>query len=250
MTALPHPVPPAEPKLDRPELHWEEDQAPAMPFGARNPRPRRPRVVVADDRITADQAYRLACEGTGLLWRGDYQNARQLLQAMTRRVDKRPRKPADTLLAAFNQHRMAQAQRARILGMLLIPSTPAMASRCAARRTRGWPANRLMVRPTRPTWPLRELLGLIGAYEWRRKGVEIPALGGDRIHPHYGVFSPVRGEYVDLVAQARCRPATRPSTSASAPACCRPCWSDAAWLVIATDQDARACARETWNAWA
>ena len=48
---------------------------------------------------------------------------------------------------------------------------------------------------------LRELLGLIGAHEWRKKGVEIPALG-DRIHPHYGVFSPVRGEYVDLVAKA------------------------------------------------
>ncbi|TAH51231.1 MAG: class I SAM-dependent methyltransferase, partial [Betaproteobacteria bacterium] len=48
---------------------------------------------------------------------------------------------------------------------------------------------------------LRELLGLIGAHEWRRKGVEVPALGG-RIHPWYGVFSPVRGEYVDLVAAA------------------------------------------------
>lgn len=32
--------------------------------------------------------------------------------------------------------------------------------------------------------------------------MEIPALGGDRIHPHYGVFSPARGEYVDLVAEA------------------------------------------------
>jgi methylase of polypeptide subunit release factors len=48
---------------------------------------------------------------------------------------------------------------------------------------------------------LRELLGLIGAHEWRKKGVEIPALG-DRIHPCYGVFSPVRGEYVGLVAEA------------------------------------------------
>jgi methylase of polypeptide subunit release factors len=48
---------------------------------------------------------------------------------------------------------------------------------------------------------LRELLGLIGAFEWRRKGVPIPALGAS-IHPHHGVFSPVRGEYVDLVAQA------------------------------------------------
>ena len=52
---------------------------------------------------------------------------------------------------------------------------------------------------------LRELIGLIGAHEWRKKGVEIPALGpgpDNRIYPHYGVFSPVRGEYLDLVAQA------------------------------------------------
>jgi SAM-dependent methyltransferase len=50
---------------------------------------------------------------------------------------------------------------------------------------------------------LRELLGVVGAHEWRKKGVEITALGdapNNRIYPHYGVFSPVRGEYVDLVA--------------------------------------------------
>lgn len=49
---------------------------------------------------------------------------------------------------------------------------------------------------------LRELLGIVGAHEWRKKGVPIAALGGERIHPHYGVFSPVRGEYVALVARA------------------------------------------------
>jgi methylase of polypeptide subunit release factors len=48
---------------------------------------------------------------------------------------------------------------------------------------------------------LRELLGIIGAHEWRKKGVEIPALGA-RIHPHYGVFSPTRQEYIELVARA------------------------------------------------
>ena len=42
---------------------------------------------------------------------------------------------------------------------------------------------------------------MIGAHEWRKTGVDLPAVGG-RIHAHYGVFSPVRGEYVDLVAQA------------------------------------------------
>ena len=52
------------------------------------------RVQVIDDRMPADTAYRLACEGTALLWRGDFQNARQLLQALARRVDKKkPEKP-------------------------------------------------------------------------------------------------------------------------------------------------------------
>lgn len=45
------------------------------------------------------------------------------------------------------------------------------------------------------------VLGVVGAHQWRTKGVEVPALGA-RIHPHYGVFSPVRGEYVGLVAHA------------------------------------------------
>lgn len=49
--------------------------------------------------------------------------------------------------------------------------------------------------------PLRDLLGMVGAHEWRRKGVEVPALGA-RLHPRYGVFAPVRGEHVDLVAEA------------------------------------------------
>lgn len=48
---------------------------------------------------------------------------------------------------------------------------------------------------------LRELLGIVGAHEWRKKGVAVAALGA-RIHPHYGVFAPIRQEYVDLVAQA------------------------------------------------
>lgn len=47
---------------------------------------------------------------------------------------------------------------------------------------------------------LRELLAVISAHEWRKKGIPVPAVEG-RIYPHYGVFSPVRGEYVDLVAR-------------------------------------------------
>jgi len=161
------------------------------------------RVVPADDTLNADTAYRLACEGTGLLWHGDFQNARQLLQAMARRLDRKPRvggKPLPDYPEAFHRKRMAEAQRARILGMLLIPFEAghvvplrrAPDVRQACEEAYG-PA----VEPYVAS--LRELLGLIGAHEWRKKGVSIPALGG-RIHPHYGVFSPVRGEYVALVA--------------------------------------------------
>ena len=180
--------------------------------GASAPR----RVIAADDTLPADTAYRMACEGTGLLWTGDFQNARMLLQALMRRADRKPRKvaakaaqkaAAATPAEAFHLHRQAQAQRARVLSSVLIvlegDYTIALRRASDLRQacTEAWgPAS-----GNRVVASLRELLGLVGAHEWRKKGVEIPALGappGNRIHPHYGVFSPVRGEYVDLVAQA------------------------------------------------
>ena len=176
--------------------------------GATAPR----RVVAADDTLSADTAYRLACEGTGLLWQGDFHNARQLLQALARRTERKPKKskksePEVTPVQAFNAHRQALGQRARILAMVIVPMegdytiplrrAPDLKLAC----TEAWgPANgeACMV-------SMRELLGVVGAHEWRKNGVEIAALGdapNNRIHPHYGVFSPVRGEYVDLVANA------------------------------------------------
>ncbi|HTH45315.1 MAG TPA: class I SAM-dependent methyltransferase [Oxalicibacterium sp.] len=163
------------------------------------------RVVVADDTMNADTAFRLASEGTALLWRGDYQNARQLLQALARRIDRggrrKPRQPENPS-EAFNFHRQAQSQRARTLGMLLIPvngdyTIPLRRApdiRLACNEAYGASRGDFVV-------SLREILGLIGAHEWRKNGVEVPALGA-RIHPHYGVFSPVRGEYLDLLAEA------------------------------------------------
>ncbi len=221
------------------------------------PPPRR--VHLADDTLTADAAYRLACEGTALLWRGDFQNARQLLQAMARRLDRKPRgtaKPAPGYPEAFHRKRMAQAQRARILGMLLIPfeaghviplrRAPEVRAACEEAYGAGTGEAPYVT-------SLRELLGLIGAHEWRKKGVVIPALGGPaaRIHPHYGVFSPVRGEYVALVADAPLPAALKDNgvafdigtgTGVLAAVLAR----RGIRRVVATDQDPRAlaCARE------
>ena len=105
--------------------------------------------------------------------------------------------------AVFNQHRQAQAQRARILDAILIPvlanhtiplrRSPDVTQACI--EVFGNVADDYVL-------SLRELLGVISAHEWRKKGVVIPSLkeGAQRLFPHYGVFSPLRGEYIQLVA--------------------------------------------------
>ncbi|MDE2432681.1 MAG: class I SAM-dependent methyltransferase [Burkholderiales bacterium] len=189
-----------------PRLHWADDNGTHDALWRSEAAvPPHARVVLADDRLPADRAYKLACEGTALLWQGDFQNARHLLQALTRRLDRKPaRRPAEATspAQAFHAHRQQQGHRARILGMVLIPldadySVPLRRApdvRQACLEAYG-PASEPSV------VSLRELLSLIGAHEWRKKGVEVAALHA-RIHPHYGVFSPLRGEYIDLVAQA------------------------------------------------
>ena len=192
-------------------IHWiENGEERSALWRSESGWPAPKKVVLADDTMNADAAYRLALDGTALLWRGDFQNARQLLQALVRRIEhkgsrskraKATAKPA-TLTEQFHRHRLAQLQRARTLAMLLIPfegdytiplrRAPEVQDACTEAYGAGGEAF---------VASLRELLGVIGAHEWRRKGVFIPALDA-RIHPWYGVFSPVRGEYVELVAQA------------------------------------------------
>lgn len=196
------------------ELHWTENGEARsalwrMDAGAVMPKT----VVLADDTLTADSAYRLACAGTGLLWRSDFQNARQLLQAMARRMDK-PKKTrakkastdaAPVPGAAFHAHRLAQSQRNRVLSAILIEldGDYGMALRRAPDVRQACVQAFGPAQGQRSVISLRSLQGAVGAFEWRKNGVEVPGMGEAlRIYPHYGVFSPVRGEYVDLVAQA------------------------------------------------
>jgi SAM-dependent methyltransferase len=167
------------------------------------------RVIIADENLTADEAYGRACQGTALLWRGDFQHARQMLNALASRVDRalsRPRGARTSALPgsaeAFHLYRQSRAQRARTLGALLIPldddytiplrGAPDIRQACIEAYG---PAEGASVAS------LRALLGVSGAHEWRMKGIDVPAAGG-RIHPHYGVFAPIRSEYVDLVSTA------------------------------------------------
>ena len=179
------------------------------------------RVVLVDDKTTADDAYRLACEGTSLLWRGDFHNARQLLQALGRRIDRtnerselRKIKKAANKSAAdksvtpkeipnlFHQQRQLQAQRSRILSRLLLEldtgyisklrRAPDMSAACTA--AFGELDKSCVL-------SFRDLQGALGAAQWREKGVPIEPLSLS-VFPHYGVFAPTRHEYVQLLLDA------------------------------------------------
>ncbi|MDT0343585.1 class I SAM-dependent methyltransferase [Streptomyces litchfieldiae] len=185
-------------------IHWTEARTTRSAlWRSESATPPPARVVVADDRVKAATAHRLAREGTALLWRGDFHNARQLLHAMRRRIDRTAPRPAGGPAETFRLHRRARGHRARVLGRLLVllEADYSLALRRAPDVRRAC-AEAYGPPPREPlAVSLTELLGVIGARQWREKGVDVPALGA-RVHPHYGVFSPVRGEYVDLVAQA------------------------------------------------
>ena len=190
------------------------------------------RIVLVNDETTADEAYRLACEGTSLLWRGDFHNARQLLQALARRIDRtnerseqrkvkkaanKSAKPnklaaesntanANKIPNLFHQQRQLQAQRSRILSRLLLEldgnyvsklrRAPDVSATCIA-------AFGQLDKSTDESCvlSLRDLQGALGAAQWREKGVPIESLGLS-IFPHYGVFAPTRHEYVQLLLDA------------------------------------------------
>ncbi len=193
---------------DSPVIHWLED---GKVFEARwrslSGMPPATRVVVVDGKMTADEAYGVACQGTALLWRGDFQEARQMLSALGNRADRPQRKlrtrtvtstasPAE----AFHRYRQTRSQRARTLNALIVPlnddytiplrRAPDIRQACA---------EAYGAAETASVTSLRALLGVVGAHEWRTKGIELPEAGG-RIHPHFGVFAPIRREYVDLVS--------------------------------------------------
>lgn len=200
-------------------IAWQENNKPMEAIWqsvANNPAPKKVKVI--DDTIKADDAYKLVCEGTALLWRGDFQNAKHLAQAISRRIDNRDLKPkaknkriklqkmgdVTSPKERFHLYRKSQIERARTLGMLLVELTgdyrlpynraPDIVEACEHAYGKSQNHKTRLV-------SLREILGLIGAYEWHKKGVEVPQLEAS-ITPSYGVYSPVRGEYLELVNTA------------------------------------------------
>lgn len=163
--------------------------------------------MVVDDTFSADRYVSLASQGVSFIWKGDFHNAKQLLQAVQRRIKKHT--PASnatdpqTMSKEFYRHRQHQAHKAQLLSRLMVCVEPDLSIKLprapdlsqAIAEAAQLPDGDFVI-------SLRELQGFVGAHEWRKKGVAVPALDGQKIHAYYGVFSPVRGEYLDLVANA------------------------------------------------
>ncbi|WP_153715368.1 methyltransferase [Eikenella corrodens] len=177
-------------------LTWQEQgqtrQAPWRNTAAQKPPDA---IAVAEAGLSAKAALKSFRQGQALLWRGDYHQAVQLLSAVKRQL---PAASPD-----FHTHRMQQAQRSRLANMLLVEIDAGY--RLNLRRAPDVAAALADVfgEPNSEPFllPLNLLLGFIGAHQWHKKGVEIPALGA-RIHVPFGVFSPLRGEYLGLIAAA------------------------------------------------
>ena len=187
------------------QLTWTEQGSERSAPWCNEARQKPPKAIVQVDEISADALLKLAREHTAVLWRGDFHNAKQVLAALKKRLRKAPNKKADTLSPAelFHLHRMQQAQQSRLINMLAVeiapdfqldlPRAPEVSAALADVYGEANSEPFLL--------PLNQLLGFIGAHEWHKKGVDIPALGG-KIHVPFGVFSPLRGEYLDLLMQA------------------------------------------------
>ncbi|MDO4433072.1 MAG: class I SAM-dependent methyltransferase [Alysiella sp.] len=140
---------------------------------------------------------------TAVLWRGDFHQGKQLLAALKKRVRK-PAKTGASPAETFHKHRLAQAQQSRFINMLLlevganyhIDLARAPDVQAALNDVYGASDDKAFL------LPFNQLLAYVGAHEWHKRGVFIAALGGN-IHVPFGVFSPLRGEYLDLLMKAR-----------------------------------------------
>ena len=201
-------IPVIQKQVTQTQVTWQEKGKPQQAVWQSEANAAPPKnIVVADDTTNAKAAYKLICEGTGFLYKGDFQNAKQLLQAITRKVDSKPILPAENLTQAFHQHRARQIQRANIANKILIELNHGACDLKRAPDVKDAVAGALITNtkidkvPPKLVLSLRELLGMVGAHEWRKKGVSVDALPAN-IHAHYGVYSPIRGEYLDLVNTA------------------------------------------------
>ena len=169
-------------------------------FIVESEQPEPPKLYLVDDETRADAALHMLRAGKVLLWVGDYRNGRNLLDALRRRLKAvSSRVVAGDLLTQWQEDRASTREKAELLGGLVITLEPdgsvdlPRAPSTATAVVLAWGTS-----TTPRVVALTTLLGAMSAAEWTRKGLEVPGLEG-RLVPRFGVFSPTRRAYVDLL---------------------------------------------------
>ena len=170
------------------------------------------RVEPAGDQTRAEDALRAMRAGIELVYRGDARGLHQLYSAIKRRIERRHRiaagrrnRQSADALELFHRERISRHEEHRLLSRLVIELGPDYTPLYLSHRPDVAAACSAAWAPSERSAPLvisyRELLGLLGAWQWQCRGVFVPALGG-RVHARYGVFPPTRHDYLELVASA------------------------------------------------
>jgi SAM-dependent methyltransferase len=156
------------------------------------------RLSPVDDRLGADAALKRLRRGEYLLYTGDFHNAKQLLGAISRRLGRSEK--AHSPLEAFRAERRARNLEHETLSRIVVALDSSYRLSLSRAPDVALACRQVWGEPEAPATvvPLKQLLGMLGAAEWRRKGLAVPGLTG-LLHPHYGVYLPTRTDYVELL---------------------------------------------------
>lgn len=156
------------------------------------------------DSLSPKGFLKLAHEGNAVIFLGSFSRAKEILSGAQliqkkKKLELNKKLKGLEKLDLLNRHRLFQTQNASLLHKMLIPiganliplipKSPDTSQVLA--EIRDWPQSSFLL-------SLRELLSYISSHEWRKRGVFFEE-GNLTVFPHYGVYNPIRGEYLKLV---------------------------------------------------
>ncbi|MDF1836905.1 MAG: 50S ribosomal protein L11 methyltransferase [Planctomycetota bacterium] len=157
-------------------------------------------LVVLNERVSVVVVLRWLREGKSLLWEGGWEQGMALLKKLRSQIQGDDPGALDgSPLERWRNQRAGVRQQGQLLGGILVAI-----EKDGEVRLRGAPDAR---RAVKLAWglsnglrvvALNTLMGALSAAEWTRKGIEVPGLKG-KLRPRFGVFSPTRRAYVDLL---------------------------------------------------
>ena len=159
--------------------------------------------------IPTDKALEILFSKSGILWEGDYHHGKTFLSKIAKYFDRvYSILPKGTIKKRFLAFKMFQTKRAVVLSKFAVLVSPEHSMAHLSRAPNISMALKAAFNNEGASYivPLREVLGAIGSWEWRKEGVKIPILENS-LHPHYGVFCPtVRNDYIKLISTVTISP--------------------------------------------